>query len=63
MQGDFIDFNQIVKKAFGSVTREIAPPALSEKQVLSVRTYFRDLLAQWENLAPGSTLTFTFDIL
>jgi hypothetical protein len=61
MQGNFDDFNTVSKQAFENMNTPYPAPALSEKQVVAIRIFLRQLMKSWKELPDNKTMTLNFD--
>ena len=61
-QGNFEDFNQVAASTFPNISHQYSPPTLATAQIEDARMYVRELIMSWNTLAPGETMTLTFEI-
>jgi len=59
-QGNFDNFNQILQDAFKPMNKKLAPPVLTEKEILSVRRYLKQLIEQWKELPLTETMELDY---
>jgi hypothetical protein len=56
-QGNFEDFNSTVQSSFNSFGHELDPPVLRDAEIGRIRTYYRELLRNWDRLPVGQKLS------
>ena len=61
-QGNFDDFNQVLKSSFVAMSATFPVPVLSSGEIQSVRNYLRSLIHSWRNLPVTETLSLTFEL-
>ncbi len=61
LQGNFDDFNQILKEAFKPMDKQLSAPILLNKEISSVRTYLQVLIKQWKQLQTSETMHLDYE--
>lgn len=61
-QGDFDDFNDILKQTFGATEHEHEAPVLSSSELGTIRKYLRELYESWDHLPAGETMSLAINL-
>lgn len=61
-QGELEDFNTVSQTAFGKMELPFTPPVLTSYEIISIRTYLRQLLQQWTFLPVNETMILNIDV-
>lgn len=60
--GDFPDFNKVSADAFANMNPDFPAPRLPAAMLATIRNCLKNLLACWNNLPAGGTMTLNFDL-
>lgn len=60
-QGNFENFNKILQDSFKRMNTSLSAPFLSEKEILSIREYLKQLIAEWKELPAGERIYLDYE--